>query len=293
MAPDAARLESFTREGLTFTVDDHGPRDAPAVLLLHGFPTDRTSWRGVSPLLHESGLRTLAPDQRGYAEGARPPGVAAYRLEELVADALALLDCAGVASAHVVGHDWGGAVAWLLAGNHPDRVTSLTVLSTPHPAALSRAWKSDRDQRRRSWYVAAFQVPWLPERVFARRFTRVLVRTGMPVADAGRYAARLARPGALRGPIGWYRATRGSTLGAHRVSVPTTLVWGSRDSFLGRRAAELTAEHVTGDYDFVELADNHWLPERRPSECAGAIIARALGGDDPDHDDAGKKPARG
>ncbi len=241
VAPHPARLESFTRDGLHFTVDDEGPRGAPTVLLLHGFPTDRSSWRSVAPLLHEAGLRTLAPDQRGYAEGARPPGVAAYRLEELVADAVALLDTAGVETAHVVGHDWGGAVAWLLAAHHPDRVASLTVLSTPHPAALSRAWRSDGDQRRRSWYVAAFQVPWLPERVLAGRFTRVLVRTGMPVADAGRYAARLARPGALRGPIGWYRATRGSSLGAHRVTVPTTLVWGSRDAFLGRRAAELTA----------------------------------------------------
>ncbi|MCU1537892.1 MAG: alpha/beta hydrolase fold protein [Humibacillus sp.] len=287
---DSTPLESFSRDGLRFILDDAGPRDGAVALLLHGFPTDRTSWHAVAPLLHDAGLRTLAPDQRGYAEGARPAGVAAYRLEELVADAVTLLDTAGVGRAHVVGHDWGGAVAWLLAAHHPDRVASLTVLSTPHPAALSRAWKSDGDQRRRSWYVAAFQVPWVPERVFAARFAPLLVRTGMPAADARRYAARLARPGALRGPISWYRATRGSRLGAHRVTVPTTLVWGSRDTFLGRRAAELTAEHVTGDYDFVELDDNHWLPERRAAECAAAILARV--GDVGDTG-SGKKPARG
>ncbi len=176
----SARLDGFTRDGLHFTVDDDGPRDGDVVVLLHGFPTDRTSWRHVAPLLHAAGLRTLAPDQRGYAEGARPPGRTAYRLEELVADVLALLDAAGVERAHVVGHDWGGALAWLLAGNHPDRVASLTVLSTPHPAALSRALKSDGEQRRKSWYILAFQVPWLPERLLARLFTTVVQRTGMP-----------------------------------------------------------------------------------------------------------------
>ncbi len=119
MAPDAARLSTFTRGDLTFELDDAGPLGGETVVLLHGFPTDRTSWHRMAPLLHAAGLRTLAPDQRGYSPGARPPGRAAYRLEELLADVLALLDAAGVERAHVVGHDWGGAVAWLLAGNHP------------------------------------------------------------------------------------------------------------------------------------------------------------------------------
>ena len=279
MAPDAARLSSFTRDDLTFEVDDAGPLGGETVVLLHGFPTDRTSWHSMSPLLHAAGLRTLAPDQRGYSPGARPPGRAAYRIEELLADVLALLDAAGVERAHVVGHDWGGAVAWLLAGNHPDRVASVTVLSTPHPAALSRAWKSDRRQRLKSWYVAAFQVPWVPERVFGALFNSVVVGTGMPSEDARRYAAHLAHAGTLAGPIDWYRASRSSNVPAHRVSVPATYVWGSRDSFLGRAAAELTREHVRGAYRFIELDDNHWLPERRPEECAAAVIARVRAGD--------------
>ena len=289
MTPHAARLESFTRDGLTFDVDDGGPAGGETVVLLHGFPTDRTSWQGITPKLHAAGLRTLAPDQRGYSAGARPPGRAAYRLEELLADVHALLDAAGVERAHVVGHDWGGGVAWLLAANHPDRVATVTVLSTPHPAALSRAWKSDRGQQLRSWYVAAFQVPWVPERVLAALFASVVVRSGMPLEDARRYAAHLARAGALAGPIGWYRATRSSHVPARRVSVPATYVWGSGDSFLGRAAAELTREHVTGPYEFIELDDNHWLPERRPEECAAAIIARVR---DVDDVDSGTNPAR-
>ena len=210
---------------------------------------------------------------------------------------LALLDAAGVERAHVVGHDWGGALAWLLAANHADRVASVTALSTPHPAALARALRSDRGQQLKSWYVAAFQVPWVPERVLAALFASTLVGTGMPLEDARRYAAHLASAGTLAGPIGWYRATASSHVPAHRVSVPATLVWGRGDSFLGRAAAQLTREHVTGPYAFVELDDNHWLPERRPQECAAAVVARVRDAADVDdvegvQPDDGKNDAR-
>src|SRR6478609_967008 len=109
----------YHRDGLTFDVLDSGPRDGEPVLLLHGFPQDHTAWDAVAPLLHAAGLRTLAPDQRGYSPGARPQGRAAYDMGELVADAVALLDAADVTRAHVVGHDWGGSVAWALAERHP------------------------------------------------------------------------------------------------------------------------------------------------------------------------------
>jgi pimeloyl-ACP methyl ester carboxylesterase len=167
-----------------------------------------------------------------------------------------------------------------VAGNHPDRVASVTVLSTPHPAAMSRALRTF-DQLRRSWYMAAFQVPVLPERVVAAGFRSVMVGSGLPIEDADRYAARLAKPEALRGPISWYRATRSSTVRAHRVSVPATYVWGSRDVALGRHAAELTRDHVTGPYEFVELDATHWLPETRPAECADAIVSRVQGSPHP------------
>src|SRR4051794_39933297 len=122
-------MERFARAGLTFDLRDGGPADGQPVVLLHGFPQDSTCWADVEPALHAAGLRTLAPDQRGYSPGARPPGRSAYRITEPAADVLALLDEAGLASAHIVGHDWGAAVAWALAGRHPERVRSLTVLS--------------------------------------------------------------------------------------------------------------------------------------------------------------------
>ena len=268
------RLRSFVRDGLTFEVTDTGPLDGEVVVLLHGFPTDRSSWRRVTDRLNAAGLRTLAPDQRGYCPTARPTSRAAYRLEELVADVVALVDAAGRGPVHLVGHDWGGAVAWLVAGNHPECVATLTAVSTPHPAALRRAWRGGADQRRRSWYIAAMQVPRLPERALAARFPSVLTRSGLPHEDALRYAARLARRQALAGPVNWYRAARSSRVAAHRVRVPTTYVWGRTDPFLGRKAAELTREHVSADYDFVELDAGHWLPETRDEDVARAIVQR-------------------
>ncbi len=268
-----SRISEYERVGLTFEVSDAGPLGGTPVVLLHGFPTDRTSWRRVEPLLHAAGCRTFAPDQRGYSPLASPPGRAEYRLEELVADVVALIAATGNEKVHLVGHDWGGAVAWLVAGNHPERIASVTVLSTPHPGAMARALKKP-DQLRRSWYMAAFQLPWLPERAVAARFTSLMERGGLPADDVERYAAHLARAHALTGPINWYRAAGSSHVRAHRVTVPSTYVWGNRDFALGRQAAELTREHVTGPYEFVQLTAGHWLPEKRAEECADAIVAR-------------------
>jgi pimeloyl-ACP methyl ester carboxylesterase len=157
--------------------------------------------------LHEAGLRTLAPDQRGYSPGARPSDRDSYRLDELVADVLALIDASGRERVHLVGHDWGGALAWLVAGNHPARIASLTVLSTPHPAAMSRAWRTGIDQKRRSWYMAAFQVPWVPEHAVAATFHSLLTRSGLPAEDRRWYAVRLAHADALMTTRGIVRST--------------------------------------------------------------------------------------
>lgn len=266
-------MNTFERNGLVFTVRDGGPRDGEIVLLLHGFPQTADSWRGVEPQLHQAGLRTLAPDQRGYSEQARPADTDAYRIQELVADVVALMDAADAERVHVVGHDWGGAVAWAVATQHPERVASLTVLSTPHPGALAQA-KWDPSQLFRSGYRGAFQVPRLPERVLAGRIGALMKRAGVPGAE--RYAQHFATPGSLRGPINWYRANRnlGGMFTSGPVTVPTTYVWGSRDVALRRRAAELTGEHVTADYRFVELDADHWLPEKESDRVAREIIQR-------------------
>jgi pimeloyl-ACP methyl ester carboxylesterase len=251
------------------------------VLLLHGFPQDGSCWDAVATQLHAAGLRTIVPDQRGYAEGSRSRRVGDYDLDHLASDALAVLDAVECPRAHVVGHDWGGAVAWQLAARHSDRLASVTVLSTPHPAALAEAVLRSPAQGVMSWYTVALQVPVLPELVLSRSLALVLRTTGLPEADVRRYSARLGSPGDLTGPLDWYRAAgrrlldprRPLTSGPSRV--PTTYVWGNDDPALGRRAAERTADHVEAPYRFVELDEGHWLPERRPGEVAEAVVVQA------------------
>lgn len=253
------------RDGLAFDVREAGPAAGERVLLLHGWPQDATAWDALVPGLVEAGYRTLAPDQRGYSPAARPWGRAAYRLEALVADALAVASRGGAARVHVVGHDWGGAVAWALAAWHPDRVRTLTVLSTPHPQAF-RASLLGR-QALASAYIAFFRLPRLPERVLlARRgavLRAVLRRSGLPAPAADRYVARMREPGALRCALDWYRAlgpSSGATVG--RIAVPTLYVWGPGDPALARRAALATAAWVGGPYRFEVLGGaGHWLPE--------------------------------
>jgi pimeloyl-ACP methyl ester carboxylesterase len=271
-------MNRFEHAGLTFDVRDGGPESGEPVLLLHGFPQDSSSWSGVEPVLHAAGLRTLALDQRGYSPGARPPRRADYRTELLVGDVLALLDAAGLASAHVVGHDWGGAIAWQVAGLHPQRVRSLTVLSTPHPGAFLPAVRSST-QGLRSWYMLFFQLPWIPEVALRRTLVPLMERTGLPREFAQHNAERMREPGALTGALNWYRGLPHGLRGPLPVCpVPTTYIWGRRDTFLTRRAAELTAAQVTGPYRFVDLDGDHWLTENHPKEVGELICQRVSTG---------------
>jgi pimeloyl-ACP methyl ester carboxylesterase len=271
-------VDSFRRDGLTFDVLDAGPSDGEPVVLLHGFPQDATSWSRVAPALHRSGLRTLAPDQRGYSPMARPRGRAHYRLRETTGDVLALLDAAGLESAHVVGHDWGAAVGWALAAWHRDRVRTLTAVSVPHPAAMAKAVTTS-DQALRSYYMALFQLPVLPERLLLagdgavlRRFLR---HDGLPDDALDHYVRRMQEPGALSAALGWYRALPyGARDGVGRVRVPTLHVWGAKDFALNRVGTEATAQFVDAPYRLEVMDDvTHWVPELVPDRLAELITA--------------------
>ena len=188
------RMTGFTRGGLSFDVTEGGPADADeTVLLLHGFPQTSRSWDPVAGRLHAAGLRTLAPDQRGYSPGARPRGRAAYRLENLVDDAAALVTSSGAGSVHVVGHDWGAVVAWAFAAHRPELVRTVTGVSVPHPAAFLRGMLHG-PQLLHSWYMGAIQLPWLPEALLGdeTRMAAILRRTGASAEAARRDAADLA-----------------------------------------------------------------------------------------------------
>lgn len=272
------RITSYSRDGLTFDVLDTGPLDGPVVVLLHGFPERASSWTAVAARLHQHGLRTLAPDQRGYSPRARPRRRRDYRIAALVADVEALIAEVG-GPVHVVAHDWGSTVAYFLASGRPDLVRSLTTASVPHPAAFFAAMLRS-SQAFRSRYMLTFQVPGLVELV-ARRvprlFARGLRQSGMTAEDVERFQREIVEYGALRGGLGWYRAIPFGPLSWSRepVTIPTTHVWSDGDSAVTRKSAELNGEHVRGPYALEILEGvSHWIPTQAPDALAEIILRR-------------------
>ena len=272
----------LTLGSLTFDALLAGPEGGEPVVLLHGFPEPAACWRPQLDALARAGYRVLAPDQRGYSPGARPDGDGSYRVGHLVADVLGLADLLGMHRFHVVGHDWGGVVAWALGANHPARLHSLAVVSTPHPRALAAALPRST-QLLRSSYIGLFRLPAVAEGVLLAAgglvLRQLLRRTGLAGPLADDYVRSMQAPGALTAALRWYRANGASLVReVGRVGVRTLYVWGSRDVPLGREAAEATARHVEGPYDFVVLDGvSHWVPEERPDELSRLLLEHAAG----------------
>jgi pimeloyl-ACP methyl ester carboxylesterase len=272
-------LGSVTTAAGTFTAELDGPDDGPLVLLLHGFPQSRHAWRAQQPALADAGYRSVAIDQRGYSRHARPDpsDLSSYHVDHLVQDVLDVADACRSPSFHLVGHDWGGAIAWTVADRHADRVRSLAVLSRPHPSAFRDAIEADADdQRHRSRHHRAFDDPNTASLLLAddaRRLRRGMVEAGVPGAAIDEYVSVLGTPDALEAALAWYRAAALSRLVSGPISVPTLYLWGSDDSTVGRTAAEATARHVEGRYDFVEITGGgHFLTDDHPDEVTRALL---------------------
>jgi len=248
-----------------------GPADGELVLLLHGFPQSSHEWRAQLGPLGASGYRAVAPDQRGYSPRARPLGVEHYRAEPLVADVIGMADRLGADRFHLVGHDWGAAVAWHTAGRHPERLRSLAAVSVPHPAAFAGALNRD-DQRQRSSYIEVFRHEGRAEELLLEddggRLRAMLAGSGLS-GDVDEYVRRMREPGAMTAALNWYRAADvGSIDGLGPITTPTMYVWSTEDIALGREAAEATVAHVEGPYRFEVLEGvSHWVPE----EAADAL----------------------
>jgi pimeloyl-ACP methyl ester carboxylesterase len=274
-------MQRIAVRGLTFDVRVDGPPDGEAVLLLHGFPQGGGVWGPVAARLNAAGLRTVAPDLRGYSPGARPENVEAYRITECTADADALLGALDIDSAHVVGHDWGAVAAWHLAGRYPERVRTLTAVSVPHPVAAVQAVALDPEQQQLSSYIGLFRQQGRAEQVLlgdgANGLRGMLAASGLTGPRLEEYVAAATAPGILTAGLNWYRALNLTDLdGLGPVTCPTTYVWGDQDTFFGRFGVERCRENVAGPYQFVELAGmSHWIPELAPELLAGLILERA------------------
>jgi pimeloyl-ACP methyl ester carboxylesterase len=257
--------------GLSFRLRSAGPPGGRLVVLLHGFPQTSASWQAVMGDLASDGYRAVAFDQRGYSKGARPDGVDAYAIDHLVADVLAVADGLGGHRIDVVGHDWGGIVAWCVAGRHPERVRTLSVASTPHPLAFAAALRGDLggDQPSRSGYADFFRSSEA-EAFFLRDDAAPLrgMYAALSAEAAEDYVRVLSEPGAMTGALNYYRATRFQDLAdPGPITCPTLYVWSTDDMALGREAAEATGDHVQGAYRFEVLEGvSHWVPEEGAAE---------------------------
>lgn len=283
------RHERVEANGLRFHVALAGERGWPLLLCLHGFPECWYSWRHQLEALSDRFL-VAAPDLRGYGESDKPPRVADYRIDLLAADAAALVRALGHERAHVVAHDWGGGVAWHLAGAHPEVVERLAILNCPHPLLFLdrlRAW--DVAQWRRSLYMLAFQVPWLPERLFPpARLARVIRRTAarrdaFTADDVAEFERSLSNPGAVAGGLNYYRAIvrdllrpsrRRALIGTWRrgVAAPTLIVWGEKDAFLGVDLLDGHERIVRSTLTVRRIPDaGHWVQQEAFAQVNSAL----------------------
>jgi pimeloyl-ACP methyl ester carboxylesterase len=271
-----------TRSGLTFTADVAGSAGGPLVLLLHGFPESRHSWREALPALAAAGYRAVAPDQRGYSPGARPdPGeLANYAFDRLVTDAIEIAAAAGYDGKrfHLVGHDWGGQVSWGVAGKHPERLASLTILSRPHPSAFRRALLMENgDQKHRSRHHRAFLDPGTGKMLLeenARRLREGLFGQGVPQAALEEHLSVLGNPEALEAALAWYRANKGLAADIGTIKVPTLYIWGDADATVGPDAAYGTGEFVGAAYAMEVLPSvGHFVMDQAPAKATDLMLA--------------------
>jgi epoxide hydrolase 4 len=261
--------------------------EGPLVVLLHGFPEFWWSWRFQIRALAEAGYRVIAPDMRGYNISEKPPGVQSYRIHTLVADIAALIRHAGADNAMLVGHDWGGVVAWYTAARYPDLIPKLVILNAPHPDRFSEVGRTVSAQRRMSWYVAFFQLPWLPELLLPRtpaQVRRFFLGSGANPAhfdagDAQRYAGALNQPGARTATLNYYRSIarrtfrRRSTREPLLITMPTLLLWGKHDVALHIANADAPRLRRWVSDLRVELLDaSHWVQMDVPEQVNTFLI---------------------
>lgn len=262
--------------GLEFTIDIARENNGPTILLLHGFPESRYMWRPQMEALAAAGYRVVAPDQRGYSTGARPEALEAYRVELIVQDAISLMQALDAEDFHLVGHDWGGQIAWLLAAGHPEKIRSLSILSRPHPAAFARAMVEDPQQAHRSRHHRSFLEADAYAQMRAdglRPLREALESQHVPPEIAAVHIAKLSEPGGLEGAMNWYRASGFTGADTPAIDLPTLYVWGTADSTVGRFAAELTSNYVIGPFRFVPIEDaGHFVVDQCPDIVSSLLV---------------------
>jgi len=275
--------EFVETNGVRLHVVMAGPKDGEPVILLHGFPEFWYGWRNQIDFLAERGYRVIVPDQRGYNLSDKPKAMAAYNLDALSGDVIGLIDYLKRDKIFLVGHDWGGGVAWFTANKHPERLKKLAILNVPHHSAFRKYLNENREQQRRSWYMFFFQLPLLPEFLSglnqAEGLARALRATSRPGtftdADLAEYRKAWMQPGALAGMINWYRSaaqTPPKKLPNKRITVPTLVLWGKKDTALNWELAEKSIA-LCDDGRVVYFEDaSHWVQHEEADQVNNHLV---------------------
>ncbi len=262
--------------------------EGPLVVLLHGFPEFWYSWRMQIPFLAQLGYTVVAPDLRGYNDTEKPHS--GYQVSQLLKDIVGLIKGLGREKTIIIGHDWGGALAWAFAMSYPQMTERLVVMNAPHPAAFQRDLFTAK-QLRKSWYIFVFQLPWLPEYMLGRHHAQTIGRmiyasavqkAAFPAEVLDRYREAMSKPGALRASINYYRSLfrRPSGMAASsgsrtKITVPTLLIWGEQDVALDR-ALTVGLEQWVSDIQVKYIPDSgHWVQQEQP-EQVNAFLAEFL-----------------
>lgn len=275
--------QKITVNKIDLHVVQDGPSTGQLIILLHGFPEYWYGWRQQIPYLAATGYRVWAPDQRGYNLSDKPDGIASYTIDKLGADVINLMDAAGQDKAFLVGHDWGAAVAWWVAAKYPSRLARMVVINVPHGAVLTKHLRRNFHQMRKSWYMFFFQLPWLPEALARRQnwkmFVETLKSSSRPGTftddDLDKYRRAWSQPKAITSMINWYRSVMQkppSPPDTLRIKVPTLMIWGSQDKFLGRELAQPSIDLCEdGRLVFFEEA-THWVQHEEPDQVNELIV---------------------
>ena len=278
---------NITANGVNLHVVHAGPEQGEPLILLHGFPEFWYGWRKQIEYFSARGFRLIVPDQRGYNQSDKPQGIAAYNLDLLAADIVGLMDAGGYDRVNLVGHDWGAFVAWWIGIKYPQRLKKLVILNVPHPAVFSRYIRSHPAQMRKSWYIFAMQLPWLPEKLLSANqyasLASAITSSANPgaftEADLSEYRRAWSQPGAVTGMINWYRAiyrSKAQPPASVRVTVPTHIIWGKRDHVLSWQMAEESLKFCDdGRLEFIDTA-THWVQHEEP-ERVNSLIEGFLG----------------
>jgi pimeloyl-ACP methyl ester carboxylesterase len=281
--------QQVTANGIHLHVAKDGPNTGRLVILLHGFPEFWYGWRRQIPHLAAAGYRVWAPDQRGYNLSDKPNGIAAYSLEQLAADVAGLMDAAGQETALIIGHDWGAAVAWWVAAKYPARIARMVIINVPHIAVLKKHLQRNLAQMRKSWYMFFFQLPYLPEILIRLRnwsmLAQALKNSSRPGTftdyDLDNYRRAWSQPKAITSMLNWYRSVmqKPPTLPNNlRIRVPTLLIWGAQDKFLGRELAQPSVDLCDdGRLVFFEAA-THWV-QHEDADRVNELMETFLSGD--------------